>query len=68
MKPLWLRSRDNWEIELTVSTREGARPVHMADSEVDRLLTMPDYKKLQAELQERYGFLFRDRIQKVLEG
>ena len=66
MKPLWLRSRDNWEIEITVSTREGSRPVHMADSEADRLLTMPDYKKLQAELQEKYSFLFRDRVNNII--
>lgn len=67
MKPLYLRPRDNWEIELTVSTREGSRPVHMADSEADRLLNMPDYQELQAELQERYGFLFRDRVNKILD-
>ncbi len=67
MKPLWIRPRENWEIEITVSTREGSRPVHMADSEADRLLTEPDYQKLQAELQERYWFLFRDKVNKILD-
>lgn len=67
MKPLYLRPRDNWEIEITVSTREGSRPVHMADSEADRLLNEPDYQKLQAELQEKYWFLFRDKVNKILD-
>lgn len=67
MKPLWIRPRENGEIEITVSTREGSRPVHMADSEAYRLLNEPDYQKLQAELQERYWFLFRDKVNKILD-
>ena len=66
-KPLRISNLDNNDIEISLSSKKWANIIHIDENEIDRYFKM-DYKKLQVELQEKYWFLFKKKINRILNN
>lgn len=54
------------EIELNISPKVWSKLVIVKDQTLEEYMKEPDYNKLQAELQTKYWFLFKEKVNNIL--